>query len=230
MTAGRARDGCGPGTVRTSALILRQSSAARGRGDRHACGAEQDQRCRYGALASTVYAALRPWARGVAESFAKLDLSRNRDREHVPLAPRRGSGGARTGTAGPVPLPGQDLVRLPAAGQSISHRRAVQLRHERLRVADQELLTNQSCLIREPWGRADWEVNNVPERVWLGTWHGDRFERSPTAASRPAPRRSAASSSLGSWPTVVTKSRPIRDTRATRHDVSAGERRVHDRP
>jgi hypothetical protein len=37
-------------------------------------------------------------------------------------------------------------------------------------------LPNQSCLIREPWGRANWEIDGVTEKLWLGTWHDDRFD------------------------------------------------------
>jgi hypothetical protein len=35
---------------------------------------------------------------------------------------------------------------------------------------------DQNCLIREPWGRANWEIDKVTEKLWLGTWHDDRFD------------------------------------------------------
>ena len=35
---------------------------------------------------------------------------------------------------------------------------------------------DQNCLVREPWGRANWEIDKVTEKLWLGTWHDDRFD------------------------------------------------------
>ena len=37
-------------------------------------------------------------------------------------------------------------------------------------------LPSQTCLIREPWGRASWQADNVTEKLWLGTWHEDQFD------------------------------------------------------
>jgi hypothetical protein len=29
----------------------------------------------------------------------------------------------------------------------------------------------ESCRIEEPWGRANWEIDDVTEKVWTGGWH-----------------------------------------------------------